>query len=381
MEEYIGKICPFCKTEIKEGDAVQVCPACGIPHHAECWEENKGCTTFGCSEQHYEEQHTNPTDVCGLCGTPLGDGQMFCPNCGTAKGTAKSEDTAPKANVCAKCGAAIQEGQAFCPQCGAPQGKKNVCGKCGAELQEGQVFCPKCGQKVGLAVDAGVHAAINQFNAGVQKKGKKKAVLPIILGIIAVIVVAAFLFLRGFSVKEIVLSKSSVELKAGDSTSVSYTISPSKASDTKVTWKSSNTSVATVSSSGKITGKGDGTCTITVSAGGKSDSLMVTVKTGPDFKALYQKYCNSTWADYGADGSYLSIDTNPYDWDDDGLAYVEAYYAIEAVNNALGLPSSLLNDMGETTGADGKQTETFGDITVTWKYHPDRGLEVTYKAR
>lgn len=22
MEDYIGKICPFCKTEIKEGDAV-----------------------------------------------------------------------------------------------------------------------------------------------------------------------------------------------------------------------------------------------------------------------------------------------------------------------------------------------------------------------
>ena len=64
MNEYVGKICPYCKTEIKEGDEVKVCPECGIPHHAACWEENKGCTTFGCKEQHYEEQHTNPTDVC-----------------------------------------------------------------------------------------------------------------------------------------------------------------------------------------------------------------------------------------------------------------------------------------------------------------------------
>ena len=31
MEDYIGKICPFCKTEIKEGDSVKACPACGIP--------------------------------------------------------------------------------------------------------------------------------------------------------------------------------------------------------------------------------------------------------------------------------------------------------------------------------------------------------------
>ena len=56
MEEHIGKICPFCKTEIKEDDTVKICPACGIPHHQSCWEENRGCTTFGCSEQHYEPQ-------------------------------------------------------------------------------------------------------------------------------------------------------------------------------------------------------------------------------------------------------------------------------------------------------------------------------------
>lgn len=44
MDEYVGKICPYCKTEIKEGEDVKVCPECGIPHHAACWEENKGCT-------------------------------------------------------------------------------------------------------------------------------------------------------------------------------------------------------------------------------------------------------------------------------------------------------------------------------------------------
>ena len=345
MENYIGKICPFCKTEITEADTVKVCPACGIPHHEGCWEENHGCTTFGCSEQHYEAQHTNPTDVCTKCGNPLGDGQAFCPKCGT-------------------------------PKAAAPQ--KNICGKCGNELQDGQEFCPKCGQRAGLEVAPEVNSAINQFNANVQKGTKKTVKLPIILGIAAVIVALVLVF-KGPSVDEIVLSKSSVELKTGDSTSVSYTIAPDKASDADVTWKSSNESVATVNGNGKITGKGDGSCTITVSAGGKSDSLTVTVKSGPDFKGLYNKYCNSTWASYGSDGSYLSIDTNPYDWDDDGLAYVEAYYAIEDINNALGLPSSLMNDMGETTGADGKQTETFGDITVSWKYHPDKGLEVTYK--
>lgn len=346
MEDFIRKVCPFCKTEIKEGDSIKVCSVCGIPHHEGCWEENKGCTTFGCSEQHYVAQGTNPTDVCPNCGAALGDGQMFCAKCGTAKGSAK----------------------------------KNMCGKCGAELQEGQDFCPKCGQRAGLIVDAGVTSAINQFNAGVQKKSKKKAIIPIIIGVLAVVAVGLFILFRGPSVEEIVLSKSSIELKVDDTASISYTISPDKASDVDVVWKSSNDSVATVNSNGKITAKGEGSCTISVTAGGKSDSLTVTVKSGPDFKAMYNQYCKSTWASYGSDGSYLSIDTNPYDWDDDGLAYPEAYTAIGKVNTALGLPSSLLNDMGQTTGADGKQSETFGDITVSWKYHPDKGLEVTYKA-
>ncbi len=46
--EHIGKTCPFCQTPVKPGVAVTVCPSCGMPHHAECWRENGGCTTFGC---------------------------------------------------------------------------------------------------------------------------------------------------------------------------------------------------------------------------------------------------------------------------------------------------------------------------------------------
>lgn len=177
MEENIGKICPFCKTEIKEGDAVKVCPVCGIPHHESCWAENKGCTTFGCSEQHYEEQHTNPTDVCVNCGAPLGDGQDFCPKCGTPKGGVK----------------------------------RNICGKCGAELQEGQEFCPKCGQRAGLGIDAGVSMAINQFNAGLEKKKRKFKVLPVVLAVVLVIAVAV-----GFFVHDSVQKKKAEEAKKAE---------------------------------------------------------------------------------------------------------------------------------------------------------------------
>lgn len=102
---------------------------------------------------------------------------------------------------------------------------------------------------------------------------------------------------------------------------------------------------------------------------------------GPNFKKLYDEHCRSTWASVGSDGSYLTIDTNPFDEDDNGLAYVDAYKAIETINQELGCPESLFVDMGHTSSSDGKQIETYEDIgiTITWKYHPDKGLEVTYK--
>lgn len=34
---------------------ISVCPSCSTPHHSECWEENGGCTVFGCAEAPVEE--------------------------------------------------------------------------------------------------------------------------------------------------------------------------------------------------------------------------------------------------------------------------------------------------------------------------------------
>ncbi len=174
MEDYAGKTCPFCKTEIKQEDAVKVCPVCGIPHHAGCWEENQGCTTFGCPEQHYEPQGTNITDVCVKCGALLGDGQAFCAKCGTPRNASNP----------------------------------SVCSKCGAQLQQGQAFCPKCGQKVDLVMDAGVSSAINQFNSGVQKKKKKSLVVPVVIA--AVVVIGVF---AGVLINNIVQEKKREEAK------------------------------------------------------------------------------------------------------------------------------------------------------------------------
>lgn len=40
--------CPYCRTPLEAEESSKTCEGCGTPHHAECYEENGGCTLFGC---------------------------------------------------------------------------------------------------------------------------------------------------------------------------------------------------------------------------------------------------------------------------------------------------------------------------------------------
>jgi uncharacterized protein YjdB len=74
------------------------------------------------------------------------------------------------------------------------------------------------------------------------------------------------------------LKKSSVTVKKGTPVSLTATKKPAQSTDT-LTWKSSNTKVATVNSLGVVTGKKAGTAKITVTtSSGKKATCKVTVK-------------------------------------------------------------------------------------------------------
>ncbi len=48
MSIYRNKECPYCHKAFTDSDNIVVCSGCGIAHHAECWNENHGCSTYGC---------------------------------------------------------------------------------------------------------------------------------------------------------------------------------------------------------------------------------------------------------------------------------------------------------------------------------------------
>lgn len=104
MNDYTGKICPYCKTEFRPGDDIIVCSECDMPHHKDCWVENQGCTTFGClgtikaadnaassvttTQMNYDDSRSAEAPAnsgvvfCTQCGSQNANTSSFCSHCG-----------------------------------------------------------------------------------------------------------------------------------------------------------------------------------------------------------------------------------------------------------------------------------------------------------
>ena len=78
-------------------------------------------------------------------------------------------------------------------------------------------------------------------------------------------------------VSSISLDKSSVTLKQNETVQLTATVSPSDATDKTVTWTSSNTTVASVDSSGRVKALKEGSAVITAKAGDMTATCSITV--------------------------------------------------------------------------------------------------------
>lgn len=286
-----------------------------------------------------------------------------------------AEQSAPV--VCPGCGAEVLAGVKFCSNCGAhiePQVAGPIhCSGCGTKIPEGMKFCPGCGKP-----------SNKQAKKFAKKKIGKK---PFLIGAAAVVlaaVVALVILLmppKEIPAADIVLSENEVELKEEEVVTISCTVYPQDATDKTVVWTSSDEKIATVNELGAITAVGKGECVVMVQCGVAVKEIKVTVKTKIDFQALYDSLdtdVKTGWS-LGSDGSYLSADTNRYDLDD--YSNSDIWSSIKEMNKALGLPASLTEDMNQTTWSMGRQNQKFANIglEVTWTYHPNKGMEVTYK--
>jgi hypothetical protein len=183
------------------------------------------------------------------------------------------------------------------------------------------------------------------------------------------------------------LNKSSYTLK-GSSASVTLTatVSPSNATNKTVTWSSSNTSVAKVSSSGKVTPVGDGTAVITAkTANGKPAYCTITVKNygkgtvitnsswntsvsnkASENKPHYENKASSRGADaYNTVIDQFNVTTNTRYKRTSSSTYcnIFAWDVMSAMN--VTLPHWVKNNVPATSSTKGA-TELTANATYTW---------------
>jgi predicted RNA-binding Zn-ribbon protein involved in translation (DUF1610 family) len=97
-------LCPYCQSTLAEGDARTPCPECGAHYHPECWEENGGCSVYGCKQTPPTEGRTEmevpvswwgqEQKPCPSCGKEILAAALRCRHCGATFASARPEDRA-----------------------------------------------------------------------------------------------------------------------------------------------------------------------------------------------------------------------------------------------------------------------------------------------
>lgn len=101
--------CPYCQSNIKQESEIIYCNFCGTPHHKECWDENTGCTSYGCRNNPVTGKRPVLSGV-EVGNRTVGEIEKILE---VDKKTDSAEDI-----ICSKCEKSIDKNSVYCKFCG-----------------------------------------------------------------------------------------------------------------------------------------------------------------------------------------------------------------------------------------------------------------------
>ena len=116
-------------------------------------------------------------------------------------------------------------------------------------------------------------------------------------------------------------------------------------------------------------------------------AVIVAILATPSKFERVRKECVHIAGIVSGEGDFFKLETKPDSFDDLDPTFRElmlssvqeqALEAIQYANKEFGFPDSVYSDMLNTNALMGRQTEENSKYKVSWTYHPDDGLTVTY---
>jgi len=104
--------CPYCQSKIKQESEIIYCNICGTPHHKECWDENNGCTTYGCIKNPVTEKR--PAEGTDIGNRTIEEIEQILGQ--------KLKKEVIEEIVCYNCNKAIDNNSVYCKFCGVKSG-------------------------------------------------------------------------------------------------------------------------------------------------------------------------------------------------------------------------------------------------------------------
>lgn len=203
---------------------------------------------------------------------------------------------------------------------------------------------------------------------------------------------------KRITVSKVTLSKTNANMVAGETLKLTASISPKNVNVSyKASWKSSNTSVASVSNDGTVTAVSAGSAKITYTAGGKSASCTVSIVSAMDhFKSQivqsgvkleeYEGVYGMAWEDNSDYGSvYFFYDTigkeflfiqdeetlqDQYSWQYCTMDFKESLTGTVSLSAKQTIPSAADGNFNVTTETT---ADKIGDVWTEYQWSGDKG--------